>query len=59
MEVTQDGLTDKVQNKLEFQENFGENEMTDCEAKDNVIELENIVIIENKEKDMEANTFGE
>ena len=59
MEVTQDGLTEEEQNKLEFQENFGENEMTDCQAKDNIIELENVVIIENKEKDMEANAFGE
>ena len=58
MEVTQDGLTEEEQNKLEFQENFGGNEMTDCQAKDNIIELENVVIIENKEKDMEANAFG-
>jgi hypothetical protein len=59
VDVAQYGQTDKVRNELTFLETFGETEVTDSQAKGNSVEIGNIVMIENKENEMQANTLDE
>jgi hypothetical protein len=59
VDVAQYGQTDKVRNELTFLETFVETEVTDSQAKGNSVEIGNIVMIENKENEMQANTLDE